>query len=263
MMKKKFFSFLFSAAILALASMGITASAEEIPTETGGESISIETSQADILSNEIDYGSLIDTAIEKDDITVSDSSEPDYYGDDFYDTSGNATLIKSEQIIYNSEEMQFIAVTTKDGHVFYVLINYSAENGEDNVYFLNKVDDYDLYALLYAGEEDKENSNITPEQAAQAAESANGRVHQDSSSDMLDEAVKVTENDNEPTEETPTKSSPMNMTAIYLAVGVAALGAVGFLGFKFLKKPKKKSVAETDEEDEINFYDDNEINEDE
>ena len=29
--------------------------------------------------------------------------EPDYYGDDYYDTDGNATLIKSEQIIYNTE----------------------------------------------------------------------------------------------------------------------------------------------------------------
>jgi uncharacterized protein YukJ len=35
--------------------------------------------------------------------------------------------------------MQFISVTTKDGHVFYVLINYAAESGEDNVYFLNNV----------------------------------------------------------------------------------------------------------------------------
>ncbi|MFR1486043.1 MAG: CD1107 family mobile element protein [[Eubacterium] siraeum] len=50
--------------------------------------------------------------------------------------------------------MQFIAVTAKDGHVFYVLINYSAQNAEDQVFFLNKVDDYDLYALLYAGAED-------------------------------------------------------------------------------------------------------------
>ena len=63
----------------------------------------------------------------------------DYDGDPYYDTDGNATLIKSEQIIYNTEEMQFIAVTTKDGHVFYVLINYTADNGEDNVYFLNNV----------------------------------------------------------------------------------------------------------------------------
>ena len=58
-------------------------------------------------------------------------------------------MIKSEQIIYNTEEMQFIAVTTKDGHVFYVLINYTAANGEDNVYFLNNVrNTYGHYKLL-------------------------------------------------------------------------------------------------------------------
>lgn len=45
--------------------------------------------------------------------------------------TGNATLIKHEKIIYDSEEMQFIAVTTKDGDVFYILINYSAEGDED------------------------------------------------------------------------------------------------------------------------------------
>ena len=39
---------------------------------------------------------------------------------------------------------------------------------------LTKVDDYDLYALLYAG--DDEDNKFTPEQAHQAAEKANGRV---------------------------------------------------------------------------------------
>ena len=74
---------------------------------------------------------------------------PDYENDPYYDTDGNATLIKSEKIVYNSEEMQFIAVTTKDGHVFYVLINYSAENDEDQVFFLNNVrNTYGHYKLL-------------------------------------------------------------------------------------------------------------------
>ena len=81
--------------------------------------------------------------------TAVEKTTIDYFTDDYYDTDGNATLIKEENIIYNSEEMQFIAVTTKDGHVFYVLINYSAESGEDAVYFLNNVrNTYGHYKLL-------------------------------------------------------------------------------------------------------------------
>ena len=80
---------------------------------------------------------------------ATDSTVHDYYADDYYDTDGNATLIKQEKIIYDSEEMQFIAVTTKDGNVFYILINYSAEGNEDNVFFLNNVrNTYGHYKLL-------------------------------------------------------------------------------------------------------------------
>lgn len=50
-----------------------------------------------------------------------------------------------------------------------------------------KVDDYDLYALLYAGaEDDDEKKKITPEQAAQAAERANGRVQSGDGADTAD-----------------------------------------------------------------------------
>ena len=61
-------------------------------------------------------------------------------------------------------EMQFVAVTTKDGHVFYVLINYSAENGEDNVYFLNRVMIMTSMPCCFtAGDEsDDERETITP-----------------------------------------------------------------------------------------------------
>lgn len=175
--ESKIFSAMLAAFMLATASVGgITASAAERASagEDTAETTAVdEDSSADTTETTADTAESSDTEetssvsddntddMEKFREVMSDLAEagttevaPDYYGDSYYDTDGNATLIKSERIVYNSEEMQFIAVTTKDGHVFYVLINYSAQNAEDQVFFLNKVDDYDLYALLYAGAED-------------------------------------------------------------------------------------------------------------
>lgn len=180
--------------------------------------------------------------------TTVEKTTVDYFGDDYYDTAGNATLIKEESIIYDSEEMQFIAVTTKDGHVFYVLINYSAESGEEAVYFLNKVDDYDLYALLYAGDEENE---ITPEQALQSAENVNGRV-QNNSENPTENSSENTENE-EVSMPVQTQKNPMNMNMIYLVIGAVVLVAVGFIAIKFMKKPKKNV---TSEDENYDFYDD-------
>jgi len=47
--------------------------------------------------------------------------------------------------VTNSDDLQFISVTAKDGSVFYVVID--KKNSNYNVYFLNKVDISDLEAL--------------------------------------------------------------------------------------------------------------------
>ena len=290
-MKTRMISAVMAAFMLATASVGITASAAET-TEATAETVVEETTEttADTAEDEssaaqpaTDTSSVSDD--ESDDMekfreVMSELAEtgttdvaPDYDGDPYYDTDGNATLIKSEQIIYNTEEMQFIAVTTKDGHVFYVLINYTAKNGEDNVYFLNKVDDYDLYALLYAGsEDDEDSSNITPEQAAQAAEDANGRVKPKSDTDKTKttETAESAEDGSEGDEETaPAKSA--NKGSIYLVVGVLALIGVGAAGFMLMKKKPQGKTAVSNEtyeeeeetyikeedEDDFNFFDNN------
>ena len=212
-MKNKFFSFAMSAAMLALASTGVTASAAETTTTAEVTTTEEETTTevTDFTLNESDFSNVMDmlNSIETDENT-DENNLSDFFGDEYYDTDGNATLIKSEKIIYDSEEMQFIAVTTKDGHVFYVLINYSAENGENNVFFLNKVDSYDLYALLYAGQEDEDgNPTITPEDALQAAQDANGRVTTAVESENP-KTESVSETDDSEEAETDRKSTRLN-----------------------------------------------------
>ncbi|MEE3402697.1 MAG: DUF4366 domain-containing protein [Acutalibacteraceae bacterium] len=94
----------------------------------------------------------------------------DYYGDPYYDTDGNASLISDKHVIYSSDQIQFISVATKDGHVFYIVIDYTDTDG-DNVYFLNKVDDFDMFRLLYSGKQD-ENTNLVEEYQAQQGNTA-------------------------------------------------------------------------------------------
>ena len=286
-MRKRFFSAVMAAMMLSLASVSaVSASAAETTdsavevseqattaadndssedgsetegttakaTETSAEDSSSATETTSSVSEEEysmeDFMKVMAQLAENGNGTVTaNDSRPDYDGDPYYDTDGNATLIKSEQIIYNTEEMQFIAVTTKDGHVFYVLINYTAESGEDNVYFLNKVDDYDLYALLYAGEEDKDgNPKYTPEEAMQAAESA------------------------EDGENAPVKKAPANMSSIYLVVIIALIGfgAGGF--FLFKKKKSDNGVRKpefdpddykSDDDDDLEIFDGNDSYDDE
>ncbi|MCD7891066.1 MAG: DUF4366 domain-containing protein [Ruminococcus sp.] len=251
---KKSFTTLFSAMALTLASVGmsVTAFAEETT------AIVNDASSYEVCLSDEEMNSLLDELESANDGNETDESSYDYYTNDYYDTDGNATLIKYEEIIYDSEEMQFIAVTTKDGNVFYILINYSADGEEDNVYFLNKVDDFDLYSLLYAKSE-SEDENIDPaEQAQKYADAAtggntssSGKSESDSDADTEAEEAETT-GENESVE----SSTPMNSNLIIL-VGVGALTVVGVIIFVLksgkLSKKKNNKTDDFDEEYEDDY----------
>lgn len=173
------------------------------------------------------------------------------------DTSGNASIVKSEKIIFNSETMQFIAVTTKDGHVFYVLINYSAEEDEDNVYFLNKVDDYDLYALLHG--EDENDSRMY--------EDVNGMENDLNYNAERQEGLfeSGAESENSAVENQPDGAGGKNQSMLSLTIVILAGGGAG--GYFLYKKKKNGNSSEANNESDADydydFDDDVEINEDE
>lgn len=262
---KKSLEAFFSAITLALASVStsLSAFAEEIETTSTvtEPSTAIQTTavtetadnsaETDIQLNEEDMQKLVDEIQNGVMENETDDSEHDYYVDEYYDTDGNATLIKHEKIIYDSEEMQFIAVTTKDGNVFYILINYSADGDEDNVFFLNKVDDFDLYSLLYAGNESEEGKDPA-EQAEKYADAATNGGASSENPNNAEETTAETENLEEISSKKQT--SPMNSNMLIL-IGVGALAVVG--GAVFLLKSgklgKKKNVKVEDFDED---YDD-------
>ena len=85
-------------------------------------------------------------------IVIPDQSENDEQTDEpiitrpenAFTPDGNMTLIDN---VEDEGQKQFIIVQSKNGHYFYIVIDYSAE-GENTVHFLNQVDEADLMAIL-------------------------------------------------------------------------------------------------------------------
>ncbi len=197
-------------------------------------------------STDIDWEQLRDEYQEAIKNELEQQKKPeDFYKDPYYDTEGNATLIESKEykVIYSSTELLFTAVTTKDGHVFYIIINYADTDG-DNVYFLNKVDDFDLYSLI--------NSDAANNNASSDGSNSNNKVD-----DYIaqQQATTVQSNDSQ-TSTTASAATSGNSSSkvklILLVLLVVGIGALGWIIPKFMNRPKKNKIEfEDDELEEI------------
>lgn len=193
-----------------------------------------------------DYQETIQKALEDQKKAENNKTPDDYYDDPYYDTDGNASLIDSKayKVIYSSTELLFTAVTTKDGHVFYIIINYADEDGEDNVYFLNKVDDFDLYSLINNGGSNSDSSSSSSEKKDSTVE------------EYISQKTTTTSNDESP--ETTSSSATSSgkgsskLRLFLLLALVVAIGAAGFIIPKFMNKKKSPKIEYDDELDEIN-----------
>ena len=159
---------------------------------------------------------------------------------------GNLEIV--DDIVHEDE--QFITVKSRSGAEFYIVIDRSRDS--DNVYFLNQVDDVDLFSLL---EEDSAASCLCKEKCAVGAVNSDCLVCR---MDVKSCKGKVSEVKSEPisdSESVKTEKKP-DILPVILIVGVIGGGAV--IGFLKLRKNKPKSppVSDFDDTDDEDFAED-------
>ena len=132
---------------------------------------------------------------------------------------GNLTLVDDIQS-QDEKDKQFITVKTRDDSMFFIVIDRSAQ--QDNVYFLNLVDDKDLIALLKDLEATKE-----IEELRQTAESPQANDEVESQAESV-----------------PPKSKAASQLPIIGILLLLVGGAIFWLvRFKPLQKNKDKGFA--------------------
>lgn len=160
---------------------------------------------------------------------------------------GNLEIV--DDIVH--EDKQFITVKSRSGAEFYIVIDRSRDL--DNVYFLNQVDDVDLFALL---EEDSAASCSCKEKCAVGMVNSDClvcRMDMKSCKGKVSEVKSETISDSEPAE----IGKKQNILPVILIVVVIGGGAViGFLKMR-KNKPKVASVPDFDDDtDDEDFVED-------
>lgn len=218
-------------ALAIVSAMPLSASAAETSTATS----TATSSQSETIS-QTETTSQAEPDKPETQTSSEESSDLNYLFSD--NTSGNADLIASQEVIADDGKFQFLAITTRDKDVFYIIIDKM--KAEDNVYFLNEVDTYDLQKLMSKNSDNSENNDVEYNTSSDKSESSEEPGEESQSSD---------------------ETSDSGLTNILLVGGVIILGVIGFIIFKIKKGgfgKKKEVVVPFDD-----FEEDEEINEDE
>ena len=176
-------------------------------------------------------------------------------GDAALTPDGNLSLIDDIGSSTRSGK-QFITVETRNGNVFYLIIDRDDE-GEETVHFLNQVDEADLLTLMSDDAPAAETPAVCncKEKCAAGAVNTNCPVCKNNLSECSGKEP-VTEPEPEP--EQPEKKSSGGLLVIVLLLALAGGGAFAYV--KFIK-PKQGMKVSTDPDD-YDFEDEEMVNED-
>jgi hypothetical protein len=144
---------------------------------------------------------------------------------------GNLTLVDDIDG-ERAEDKQFITVVTKNGNYFYIIIDRAGDT--DNVYFLNMVDETDLFALIEEMEDAPPTQTVvTPQPELQPPTTT------------------------EPQAEPEPEKESGGMGGILAIMLILAAGGGAFYYLKILKPKQAQGGGTLTELDELDFDDDN------
>ena len=201
------------------------------------------------------------------DSDFSFSIDPDKLSELFaqlMDGSGNAALTPDGNLsliddIGSSTRSgkQFITVETRNGNVFYLIIDRDDE-GEETVHFLNQVDEADLLTLMGDDAPAAETPAVCncKERCVAGAVNTNCPVCKNNLSECIGKETLV---EPEPEPEQPEKKSSGGLLVIVLLLALAGGGAFAYV--KFIKP--KQGVKVSADPDDYDFEDEEMVNEDE
>lgn len=150
---------------------------------------------------------------------------------------GNLTLVDDIGSA-SGEGQQFITLVTKAGNTFYMVIDRN-DKGEENVYFLNLVDEADLLALIDEDEAAKYQPEETVESTPETVET---------------EETGETEQPADDTKKESKENSPLPVIMLLLFV----IGAAGVGGFLYIKMKSGLPYKQTENPDPDADYQDDE-----
>ena len=141
---------------------------------------------------------------------------------------GNLTLVDDIGSTTGAGQ-QFITLVTKNGNTFYLVIDRD-DDGNENVHFMNLVDEADLFALL---DEDAQSEYTEAHQSAVTEEPEETET-EDTAADETEAEVKTEKKSN---------WAPLMLLAI------AAMGGISYAGYRYINKKKKAEAADKPDPD--------------
>ena len=155
---------------------------------------------------------------------------PDIHG---LTPDGNLSLVDDIGPV-TGEGQQFVTLVTKAGNYFYLIIDRN-EKGEENVHFLNLVDERDLFTLM---EEDDQNIYTEQLAAEQAAKEAAEKAAQEA-------AQKESEADQDADKDKESGKSRNMLPLLLIPLIIAAAGG----GWFYVQTKKTKQAVNTPDPD--------------